>query len=150
MRHWAHGGDTSLENTTLLCTHHHTLLHEGGFTIERDEGGAIYFRRPDGRVIPRGGYRLEDMVDDGIGAEGADLERASAEARMAAIVRGVAYAERDGEDASAEGWLDASGSRNPFAEVREPPGVYRLGVAHVHPQRHCGPHAQAACTAAAV
>jgi len=37
------------------CTHHHTLLHEGGFTIERDERGGFTFRRPDGRVIPRGG-----------------------------------------------------------------------------------------------
>jgi len=53
IRHGTNGGETSLENTTLLCTHHHTLLHEGGFTIERDErGGGIYFRRPDGRVIP--------------------------------------------------------------------------------------------------
>ena len=30
IHHWADGGDTSLENLTLLCTHHHTLLHEGG------------------------------------------------------------------------------------------------------------------------
>ena len=35
--HWANGGDTSLDNLTLLCTHHHTLLHEGGFTIQRDQ-----------------------------------------------------------------------------------------------------------------
>ena len=33
VHHWADGGDTSLENLTLLCTHHHRLLHEGGFTI---------------------------------------------------------------------------------------------------------------------
>ena len=31
LRHWINGGDTSLENLTLLCTHHHRLLHEGGF-----------------------------------------------------------------------------------------------------------------------
>ncbi len=41
IHHWAEGGDTSLENLTLLCTHHHTLLHEGGFTIHRRLG-----RRP--------------------------------------------------------------------------------------------------------
>ena len=61
--------------------------------MHRDEGGDIYFRRPDGRVIPRSGYRAEDMIDDGIGADGADLDRASAEALMVAIVRGVAYDE---------------------------------------------------------
>ena len=64
IRHWANGGETSLENLTLLCTHHHTLLHEGGFRIRRDQDGAIYFQRADGRVIPRFGYRLDDMRDD--------------------------------------------------------------------------------------
>ncbi len=44
IHHWAEGGDTSLENLTLLCTHHHTLLHEGGFTIHRDSNGGIYYR----------------------------------------------------------------------------------------------------------
>jgi len=65
IRHWADGGATSLDNLTLLCSHHHRLLHEGGFTIRRDAQGEIYFQRPDGRVIPRFGYRLEDMRDDG-------------------------------------------------------------------------------------
>jgi len=64
IRHWAEGGETCLENLTLLCSHHHTLLHEGGFMIRRNRDGAIYFQRPDGRVIPRFGYRLEDMRDD--------------------------------------------------------------------------------------
>ena len=64
IEHWADGGDTSLDNLALLCTHHHTLLHEGGFKIRRDGEGAIYFQRPDGRVIPRFGYRLDDMCDD--------------------------------------------------------------------------------------
>jgi hypothetical protein len=87
IRHWAHGGETSLDNTVLLCSHHHVLLHEGGFKMRRDESGAFIFRRPDGRVIPRGGYRAEDIVDD------------------------YPYAVNPG--------------RNPSAEVRETPGVYR-------------------------
>ena len=97
IRHWIDGGETSLENTTLLCTHHHTLLHEGGFTIERDGRGALSFRRPDARVMPRGGYPVEDMVDDGIGAEGADLDRAVAEARMGAITQPSARHATPGE-----------------------------------------------------
>jgi hypothetical protein len=112
IRHWADGGDTSLENTMLLCTHHHKLLHEGGFTIRRDENGGLYFRRPDGRVIPRAGYRAVDMIDDAIGAEGADLAVASAEARMSAIVRGAAREKFELGDmnASAEAWLHGSGA----------------------------------------
>ncbi len=64
IEHWAEGGATSLENLTLLCSHHHRLLHEGGFAIHRDAHGDLYFRRPDGRVIPRFGYRLADMRDE--------------------------------------------------------------------------------------
>jgi hypothetical protein len=126
IRHWADGGDTSLENTTLICTHHHKLLHEGGFKIQRDESGDIYFRRPDGRVIPRAGYRAADMIDDGIGADGAELDGASEQARMAAIVRGFSCEERDYGTPSAEGWMHGNGAENPSAEVREPAGVYSI------------------------
>lgn len=50
IEHWAHGGDTSLDNLVELCRHHHRLLHEGGYSVER-RGGDLVFRRPDGRVI---------------------------------------------------------------------------------------------------
>jgi hypothetical protein len=65
LEHWAHGGETRLENLTLLCTHHHRLLHEGGFAVERAEDGSLTFMCADGRVIPRFGYRTEDFTDDG-------------------------------------------------------------------------------------
>jgi hypothetical protein len=74
IHHWADGGETSLYNLVLLCTHHHRLLHEGGFAIRRDAQGELYFRRPDGRVIPRGGYRLEDRVDETAGAVDSDTD----------------------------------------------------------------------------
>jgi hypothetical protein len=64
IEHWADGGATSLGNLTLLCTFHHTLLHEGRFKVRRDGDDALSFQRPDGRVIPRFGYRLDDMRDD--------------------------------------------------------------------------------------
>jgi hypothetical protein len=66
VRHWADGGETSMENTMLLCSAHHRLVHEGGYEIRKDTAGGWYFRRPDGRAIPRCGYQTEDMVDDGI------------------------------------------------------------------------------------
>jgi hypothetical protein len=69
IRHWANGGETTLANLTLLCTLHHRLLHEGAYTIGRDVDGAVYFARPDGRVIPCDGYRLDDQLDDSCAAE---------------------------------------------------------------------------------
>jgi len=71
LRHWIHGGETNPDNMTLQCSHHHRLLHEGGFSIVRDEGGTLRFVTADGRSIPRNGYRLEDFVDDDVGAEDA-------------------------------------------------------------------------------
>ena len=54
IRPWSKGGETSLENTVLLCTFHHTLLHEGGFRMERDEEG-LRFLDPRGRRVPASG-----------------------------------------------------------------------------------------------
>ncbi len=51
IRHWARGGATRLDNLVHLCRHHHRLVHEGGFGVERRPGGEILFRRPDGRRI---------------------------------------------------------------------------------------------------
>jgi len=98
IQHWTCGGGTSLENLTLLCSYHHTLLHEGGFTIHDDTSGGIYFRRPGGRVIPRSGYLAADMLDDvavefpgeNPSAEGRTAEGLTAAGRMAAIVHGFA------------------------------------------------------------
>ena len=74
IRHWADGGNTSLDNLTLLCSQYHRLLHEGGFEIRRDHDRAIYFQRADGRAIPRFGYRLDDMRDDFIAAKNPSTE----------------------------------------------------------------------------
>lgn len=49
--HWAEGGESSLDNLTLVCTHHHRLLHEGGFSIQRHRDGRHYFATPDGRSV---------------------------------------------------------------------------------------------------
>ena len=38
IRHWADGGATSVQNAASLCSAHHTLVHEGGYTIQRVEG----------------------------------------------------------------------------------------------------------------
>ena len=56
VEHWSNGGETSLENLVLLCTRHHTLVHEGGFRIEKDFQNRWYFKRPDGIAVPQCGY----------------------------------------------------------------------------------------------
>jgi HNH endonuclease len=65
--HWSSGGETSLANTMLLCSKHHTLHHEGGFTIEKDYRGRWFFRNADGRAVPACGYRPEDITDETAG-----------------------------------------------------------------------------------
>lgn len=52
VKHWIDGGETSLENTLLLCTKHHRLLHEGGYTIEKNFEGNLAFKTRNGKVIP--------------------------------------------------------------------------------------------------
>ena len=48
--HWIFGGETSLENSALLCERHHTKVHHG-FRVERDPGGRWRTHRPDGTEI---------------------------------------------------------------------------------------------------
>lgn len=51
----------------LLCSQHHKLVHEGGFSIERNYQNRWYFKRPDDRAVPACGYRAEDIMDEDIG-----------------------------------------------------------------------------------
>jgi hypothetical protein len=52
LRHWAHGGPTTLSNLALLCRRHHRAVHEEGYQVARGPDGALLFRRPDGRALP--------------------------------------------------------------------------------------------------
>jgi len=40
IQHWADGGSTSVDNGASLCSHHHTLVHEGGYSIQRVDNNA--------------------------------------------------------------------------------------------------------------
>ena len=63
--HWADGGETDVENSLLLCSKHHRLQHEGGYTIETDYMGRFYFRSSQGKAIPdvHGRYPSRDGFD---------------------------------------------------------------------------------------
>ncbi|MCH7853448.1 MAG: DUF222 domain-containing protein [Proteobacteria bacterium] len=63
VEHWSGHGETSLDNLMLLCTKHHTLVHEGGFQIETDFQNNGCFIRPDGIAVPEIGYHSRDMLD---------------------------------------------------------------------------------------
>jgi len=52
LKHWADGGETSLDNLVLLCRHHHRAVHEDGYKIQRSSDGELKFLRPQGWEIP--------------------------------------------------------------------------------------------------
>ena len=43
IEHWANGGKTALSNLMLLCSAHHTLLHEGGCRVESNGANGWHF-----------------------------------------------------------------------------------------------------------
>ena len=49
--HWADGGETSLDNTVLLCSKHHRLLHEGGFRINKGTAGEWQFKTAEAACV---------------------------------------------------------------------------------------------------
>ena len=51
IEHWLHGGETSLDNLVMLCTFHHHLVHEGGWTVSAGVEGAFAFHSPAGRLV---------------------------------------------------------------------------------------------------
>jgi hypothetical protein len=110
LKHWINGGETNPDNMTLLCTHHHRLLHESAFSIVKEVDDTLRFVTDDGRTIPRNGYRLEDFVDD--------------------LLDDDAGAETDALTHAPRGGFCTTRVQPPtMDEVREPALVYRIGLA---------------------
>jgi Domain of unknown function (DUF222)/HNH endonuclease len=51
---WRAGGRTDLANLTLICSFHHKLVHELGWSIRRRSDGSLEWCRPGGRVFRAG------------------------------------------------------------------------------------------------
>ena len=51
IEHWANGGATALSNLMLLCSAHHTLLHEGGCRVEANSANGWNFFDHRNRLI---------------------------------------------------------------------------------------------------
>lgn len=41
LQFWEHGGTTDLPKLALICQHHHTLIHDHGFQLGREDGGLV-------------------------------------------------------------------------------------------------------------
>ena len=78
VKHWADGGETSLENLVQLCRHHHRLVHEGGFDCKRLPDGAFEFTARKQQILdespPRIGMFHEQDPYDWFEREMRDLE----------------------------------------------------------------------------
>ena len=52
IKHWLHGGRTSLDNLVLLCPFHHRQIHEGGFSLRLTAGAEVEVHAPGGKRLP--------------------------------------------------------------------------------------------------
>jgi hypothetical protein len=75
LRHWAHGGPTTLSNLAILCRRHHRAVHEEGYQVERRADGELAFRHPRGDVIPEVPARVEIPDDPVAVIRGGNEER---------------------------------------------------------------------------
>ncbi len=75
VEHWIDGGETTLANLVSLCSAHHRLVHEGGFSVELRDGVAVFHDHERRRVpeVPDAPSLRVSWLDDW---------RASAETRF--------------------------------------------------------------------
>lgn len=62
VRWWRHGGRTDLDNLVLICSFHHRLVHEHGWSLRREADGEVRWFDPGGaryRAGPSPGVRAE-------------------------------------------------------------------------------------------
>ncbi len=46
LKHWIHGGETTMSNLVLLCRRHHRMVHEEGWSLRRADNGRWRLARP--------------------------------------------------------------------------------------------------------
>jgi hypothetical protein len=51
LKHWTQNGPTTIDNGALPCAAHHTMLHEGHWTLHRGDDGRYLITHPNGRTI---------------------------------------------------------------------------------------------------
>jgi len=68
MVHWAHGGETRLDNLVLLCSRHHQTVHEFGERIRRAEDGSVRVSKTPGLKVGCTGTARKAPVQSSFGA----------------------------------------------------------------------------------
>ncbi|TQM37890.1 HNH endonuclease signature motif containing protein [Pseudonocardia cypriaca] len=63
IQHWLHGGPTDVDNLILICSFHHTVIHDHGYRIRRSTG-RWEFLQPDGTTIPAAAAPLTGNTED--------------------------------------------------------------------------------------
>ena len=63
IEHWLHGGETGLANLALLCSFHHGLVHEGGWTIRQLSDGQLRFESPCGKPMGQPPREVVEEID---------------------------------------------------------------------------------------
>ncbi len=63
IKHWATGGETSLNNLVTLCRHHHRRLHKGDFAIATNDR-ELTFTNSRGETIEESLYPQFPSIDD--------------------------------------------------------------------------------------
>jgi hypothetical protein len=93
--HWRRNGLTNLDNLTLACHHHHTLVHDGGWDVTMTAMGPRWLR-PDGSTV-------DDRPGWATGPPGHAAQTAQAAAPLRSVPsthaprrRGAARRRRDG------------------------------------------------------
>jgi hypothetical protein len=64
IRHWLRGGRTDIDNLVLLCSFHHSQVHDHGYRVTARAGGGFSFSRPDRTAIPTTGAPLRGDPDE--------------------------------------------------------------------------------------
>ena len=72
VRPWQRGGGTDVANLLPLCSRHHHLVHEGGWTLTLHADRRIELRRPDGSLYFEGS--TVDVVPTGLTVVSDDVE----------------------------------------------------------------------------
>lgn len=62
VRSWLRGGRTDIDNLVLLCSFHHTVVHDHGYLVRRRSTGWEVLR-PDGTAVPHTGPPLGGNVE---------------------------------------------------------------------------------------
>jgi hypothetical protein len=62
IEHWGRGGPTTADNLVMLCSLHHALVHEGGWSIRGRPSGRLIFIKPDGVPLTTSAKQLRDEI----------------------------------------------------------------------------------------